>query len=95
MSATESPRPSAVLVGKRIRELRLSLNLSKYALAKGAHISQSTVRELEQGKYLPSLETLFAFVEAMGLSSVEEVLTGRRFGTTDIIESVEREADVG
>lgn len=75
------PRPRAVdqeAVGRTIRALRLERNLSQAKLAKELEVDVKTVSRLENGDFLPSLETVVSLArvfqrpleEVLGLNAV-------------------------
>ena len=52
-----------ILFGRRIRQLRISHNLTQFALGELADINQRQVTLIETGKSFPSLKTLVKFTE--------------------------------
>jgi predicted transcriptional regulator len=72
-------------LGERLAELRGGVAVR--ALARLAGVDDKTLRRIEAGEVDPSLGTLLALVSALDLCSVEELLTGRRFGTTSLLQS--------
>jgi transcriptional regulator with XRE-family HTH domain len=60
-----SPTPKQM--GKRIRRLRQSRNLSQAALAKRARLTRVYVTRLEAGQQDPSLSTINALAKALGV----------------------------
>jgi transcriptional regulator with XRE-family HTH domain len=86
-SASAIPRSVAVLLGERITELRDDRDWSTYRLAQESDLSESYLGELQQGKHEPTLTTLLKLTHAFGLCSIEELLTGRAFGTNDFLEA--------
>lgn len=56
-------------VGKRIREIRLSKNMTQNDLAFAAHISTSNVSDIELGKSKIWLTTFIKIIEALQVSS--------------------------
>lgn len=58
--------PSAV--GRTIRSLRIQQGITMVELGKRAGISQSYLSEIETGKASPSLTTLFALAEQLGMT---------------------------
>ena len=56
-------------VGKRIREIRLSKNMTQNDLAFAAHISPSNVSDIELGKSKIWLTTFIKIIEALQVSS--------------------------
>ncbi len=60
-------------LGARIRQARLARGLSLRATASEASISPSLLSQVETGKVQPSVSTLYAIVNCLGLS-VDEVL---------------------
>lgn len=58
-------------VGKRLKELREMRGITVNRLANMAGLSQSFLREIELGNKKPTVETLFYFCEALGVSLSE------------------------
>lgn len=56
------------LIPQRIRELREAAGLSTNALARRAGIPQSSLSEIESGKYTPRLEKIEAICAALGIT---------------------------
>ena len=52
-------------VARLLREKRLALGLSMYAVAKRAHISHSTMTRIEHGLMRPTLDMLLRIAGAM------------------------------
>lgn len=67
LTARQSARLAA-----RLRELRGDKSLRK--LAEQASVSPGTIHKLEQGLRDPRLGTMLALRDALGLSSIEELL---------------------
>src|SRR5207249_2571457 len=55
-------------VGPRLRERRAELGLSLRELARRLEVSPSLVSQIETGKIQPSVRTLYAIVNELGLS---------------------------
>jgi transcriptional regulator with XRE-family HTH domain len=55
----------------RLRELREGAGLNRQQLADKAGMSEGGIRDLEQGRRLPSWETVVAICEALGVSCDE------------------------
>lgn len=87
------------IIGKRIKELRNIKHLTQKELAKLANFSGS-ISELENGKYLPSAETLLVISKALDCS-IEWILTGEdrisekntRPAISEILSSLEQLSD--
>lgn len=54
-------------VGQRIKEIRLSMNLSQNTLAKRAGIGQSTLSAIESTTKSPNTETIRLIAKALGV----------------------------
>jgi transcriptional regulator with XRE-family HTH domain len=66
---TESPTsPSVLATGEKIILLRQKKNLSQTQLAEKAGISTTYLCQIERGHVIPSLDTLKALAEALGVS---------------------------
>ena len=57
-----------IMVGKRVRQLRLRRNLTQEQLAERAGISTSFLGHIERGSRKLSLETFYRLIRAMSLS---------------------------
>jgi transcriptional regulator with XRE-family HTH domain len=61
--------PAAVLqIGERIRAERLSRGVSLRSLARAVGLSPSLISQIETGKCQPSVSTLYAITNALGVS---------------------------
>ncbi|WP_152657088.1 helix-turn-helix domain-containing protein [Oceanobacillus sp. CFH 90083] len=58
-------------IGKRIRNLRLSKDLSVNGLAKKAYISRSYLSDIENGRTAPSLDKLTVICDVLDISLSE------------------------
>jgi len=58
-------------LGRKVRELRLSLNMSQTALAAKAETHQEFISDLERGEANPTLETIDRIATALGVHVVE------------------------
>lgn len=56
------------MVGARIKELREAAGLSANALAKKAGVAQSTLSEVESGKYAPKLDFIEKICKALNIT---------------------------
>lgn len=56
-----------------IKSLRLNLAMSQDDLAISSGISKATIASLETGRRVPSIETLFTLIEAMGCELTLEI----------------------
>lgn len=66
-----------VLIGKRVRELRLQQQLSQEKLAEMIEMSVPYVSYIETGKKRPSLDALIRIANALGVT-VDELLSGNQ-----------------
>jgi transcriptional regulator with XRE-family HTH domain len=57
-----------MLLGEKLKKLRVEKNLSLRELGKLAHISHSFIADIESGRSNPSLSTLEAIAKALGTS---------------------------
>ena len=58
-------------IGKRIKKLRESKNITKYRLAADAGVSPSYISALERGKKCPTVETLDSICFALQITLVD------------------------
>lgn len=65
-------------LSQMIRDKRLELSISQEKLAEMVGVSTSFVGQVERGESLPSIETLFDFVQCLNLD-----VNGLFFGTED------------
>ena len=77
------------MLGKRVAALRRARGWSAYRLARQAGLSESYVGQIERGRHDPSLTTLLKLTRGFGLCSVDELLSGREFGTGDYLQAIE------
>lgn len=75
-------------VGDRIKNLRLSKSLTATKLANMSFISQSYLSDIENGRTLPALDTLFQICDALGIS-LGEFFGGITEPSADLIRLVE------
>ena len=66
-----------VLIGKRVRELRLQQQLSQEKLAEMIEMSVPYVSYIETGKKRPSLDALIRIANALGVT-MDELLSGNQ-----------------
>jgi transcriptional regulator with XRE-family HTH domain len=60
--------PSATAIGSRLRNRRRALGLAVRELARRTSVSSSLISQIELGKSMPSVTTLYAIVSALDLS---------------------------
>ena len=60
-----------VMIGERLRELRLKRGLSQDELARRANVTQGLIWQIEAGRRTPSLRTLLRLAEALSVSPEE------------------------
>lgn len=65
---TDPPEQLPAGIGGRIRQARIAQGLSARAFARSLGLSPSLISQIELGKALPSVGTLFAMVSKLGLS---------------------------
>jgi transcriptional regulator with XRE-family HTH domain/quercetin dioxygenase-like cupin family protein len=65
---TDAGRVAPPEVGERLRKRRLSLDLSVRELARRLSLSPSLISQIERGKAMPSVGTLYAMTTELGLS---------------------------
>jgi len=63
-------------VGAAVRELRLRRRLSTRALARLSGVSQAQLSKIENGRVLPSVPSLYAIAEALGVGPAELLPAG-------------------
>lgn len=78
-------------LGARIRTLRLERGLSLRALARVVGVSASLVSQIETGKSQPSVSTLYAITQALGIS-IEDVFEAEETEATEQREETEAAA---
>ena len=77
-------------VGKRIKEIRLSMHLSQNALAKRAGIAQSTLSAIESTTKSPNTETVRLIAEALGVQ-VYDLLNTKKEAAPETGDSLKAE----
>lgn len=63
----------AVMLGKRIRELRIQKGMSQQTLANISEVELSTINRIELGKATPSVSLLYSIADSLEIS-VQELL---------------------
>jgi transcriptional regulator with XRE-family HTH domain len=58
-------------LGRKVREFRLSLNMSQTALAAKAETHQEFISDMERGEANPTIETVVRIATALGVNVVE------------------------
>ena len=58
----------SILVGKRIRELREVRSISQLQLSTDIEIDESTLRNYESGRQIPSIYTLYKISYYLGIT---------------------------
>ena len=56
-------------IGKNIRKCRKAMQIGQDKLAEKIHVSTNYIGNLERGEKMPSLETLVALADALGVSA--------------------------
>ena len=69
-----TPRALALLVGARVRQLRVAQGWSQSSLAARAGLGKATLSEIEAGRRNPTLETLYAIAAQLQIG-LSELLT--------------------
>ncbi|MGQ0548889.1 MAG: helix-turn-helix domain-containing protein [Armatimonadota bacterium] len=69
----KAERDTASRIGRRLKDLRAKLGLTANELATRSGIRRPNVTRLENGKHVPSLETLERLAEALGVPVTELV----------------------
>lgn len=64
-------------LGRKVRELRLSLNMSQTALAAKAETHQEFISDMERGEANPTLETIVRIATALGVH-LDELFVSQR-----------------
>jgi transcriptional regulator with XRE-family HTH domain len=54
-------------IGQRVKELRLSLNMSQIELAEKAKIQQPLISKMERGRGNPTVDSLVKIATALGV----------------------------
>lgn len=69
-------------IGERIRTRRKELNLTMKAIFERENIKTGNLSELENDKYLPSVQTLIALSRVLECS-IDWILTGKEYESSD------------
>jgi transcriptional regulator with XRE-family HTH domain len=69
----ENPADAPAALGPRLRAIRLARGIGLRELARRLDLSPSSISQIETGKMQPSVRTLYAFAEQLGVT-VDEVL---------------------
>lgn len=65
-----------IILGNRIRQTRISKEMTLEALAVEAEVGIGSISEIERGLRFPNTSTLYALADALGVQ-VEYLLTGK------------------
>ncbi|WP_425357400.1 helix-turn-helix domain-containing protein [Mahella australiensis] len=57
-----------ILLGTKIKKLRINKKIKQIELAKAAGISNSFLSDIENGRTMPSLKTLYKLADALDVS---------------------------
>lgn len=57
-----------VIIGKKIKSMRLKKGIKQIELAKNAGISNTYLSDIENGRTIPSIKTLTKITKALGLN---------------------------
>ena len=68
----ENPADAPRALGPRLRAIRLERGIGLRELARRLELSPSSISQIETGKMQPSVRTLYAFAEELGVT-VDEV----------------------
>ncbi|GAA2582675.1 XRE family transcriptional regulator [Microbacterium binotii] len=66
---SEPPSPTAAAIGRAVREERTRRQLSTRALAAAAGVSQPFLTNVENGRVMPSIASLYSLAGALGVSA--------------------------
>lgn len=66
-----STNKTAIRVAKKLKETRISLELSQETLAQYAGIDRKTVNRIENNHFSPNLDTLLRLCVALSIEPVE------------------------
>ena len=67
----QESKVSGEFLGKRLREIRKSKNISTQTLAAKVGVLDSYIPQLERGNKVPSFDTLICIVNALGVTADE------------------------
>lgn len=67
----QESKVSGEFLGKRLREIRKSKNISTKTLASKVGVLDSYIPQLERGSKVPSFDTLICIVNALGVTADE------------------------
>ncbi len=56
------------MLGTKIKKLRINKKIKQFELAKAAGISNSFLSDIENGRTMPSLKTLYKLADALDVS---------------------------
>lgn len=73
--AADSPAEPIVGIGQQLREARLAMGMSVREMARRVDVSASFISQLELGKAMPSVGTLYAIASELGVSLDELMRT--------------------
>ena len=73
-------------IGSRIRSVRETLQKTQAEIAWAARIETSFYGQIERGANIPSLKTLFAIAEALGVEAVDLLPSKKSSSNTQTLE---------
>lgn len=82
----QESKVSGEFLGKRLREIRKSKNISTKTLAAKVGVLDSYIPQLERGSKVPSFDTLICIVNALGVTA-DELLCDYIYIDREIIPS--------
>lgn len=88
-----NPDQECLKLVRRIQAISETKGMTKYALAKAADISKSTLHDLFAGKNKPYVHTLFKLCNGLGIT-IEELLSDHGTGTSGQNELTQEEREL-
>ncbi|WFU24972.1 helix-turn-helix transcriptional regulator [Bradyrhizobium sp. CB1717] len=70
-SLTRAQKRTRVTLGRKVKDLRLSLEMTQTDLAEEAEVRRALVSEVERGEANPTLDTIVRIAIALGVDAAE------------------------
>ncbi|WP_271672244.1 helix-turn-helix domain-containing protein [Bradyrhizobium sp. CCBAU 51627] len=77
-SLTSAQKRIRVTLGRKVKDLRLSLEMTQADLAEEAEVRRALVSEVERGEANPTLDSIVRIAIALGVDAAELLGSDRR-----------------
>lgn len=77
-SLTRAQKRARVTLGRKVKDLRLSLEMTQTDLAEEAEVRRALVSDVERGEANPTLDSIVRIAIALGVDAAELLGSDRR-----------------